>query len=454
LSRRAETLAGNSSQSETASAGGGCERLIAWLLLAGAALVPVMVITTADDIFRLPKELVLRTVAILGAALAVNCLLLRRIRLGADERRRLALPAGLAAAGLLWAGIAAIFSSNRALSVDGLVYLSTLLVVVLLSAYTFRRGVPPFAVAAAVFLPALVNGTIALLQASGVWNPWVFGDRYGRSTYNALLGNVNDVGAYLVPPIVFAFVLATVLRRLRWLYAAIGAVLLLGLMVTLTLTSIIATGAALAALGVVLARRTGLRARWVAIVAGVLLVLAIAPFTYAPLEKRLVRIARSAASGEIGKSVSGRFVPFAAAWEMFRSDPFTGVGPGCFKFNYLQYRLHLDYHYPRLLAASGPMRTNFGETHNDHLQVLAESGIPGFLILLAGLVYVARISLRRKKEEPEDRTRIAATLALPLVVGLAANMLAGFPLQLAAPAYTYAILGGACIAWRGSDDPA
>jgi O-antigen ligase len=100
------------------------------------------------------------------------------------------------------------------------------------------------------------------------------------------------------------------------------------------------------------------------------------------------------------------------------------------------------------------MRVNFGETHNDHLQVLAESGLPGYLILLAGLVYVARISFRRKREETDLRGRIASTLALPLVCGLAANMLAGFPLQLAAPAYTYAILGAACIAWRVDDDPA
>jgi O-antigen ligase len=453
LSRRAETLAANSSQSEKASAGS-CERFLAWCLLAGAVIVPVTVVTSADDLFRLPKELVLRTVAIIAAAVAANCLLLRRIRLGAEERRRLAIPAGIMAAGFLWTVIAAVFSTNRPLSLDGLVYLSTLLVIVLLSAHVFRNHVSPVTVAAAVFLPALVNSVIALLQASGVWNPWVFADRTGRSTYNALLGNVNDVGAFLVPSIVLAFVLATVMRRLRWLYATIGAVLSVALLATLTLTSIVATAVALAALGAVLSFRTGLRARWVAIVAGVLIVLAVTPFTYEPLEKRLTRVVRSAASGEVGRAVSGRLIPFAAAWEMFRSDPLTGVGPGCFKFNYLQYRLDVDYRYPRVLAASGPVRTNFGETHNDHLQVLAESGLPGYLILLAGLVYVARISLRRKGEEPDVRARIAATLALPLVCGLAANMLAGFPLQIAAPAYTYAILGGACLAWKGSDDPA
>lgn len=416
--------------------------------------MPVLVVPPADDIFRLPKELMLRTVAIVAAALAVNGLLLRRLTIGAEERRRLKIPAGIAAAGLLWTAIAALFSTNHTLSLQGLLYLTTLLLVLLLGAWTFRDHVPPLAVAAAVFLPALVNAGIVLMQASGIWNPWVFNDRPRRSTYNALLGNVNDVGAYLVPAIVLAFALATVTRRRRWLYVVIGVVLSMGLLVTLTLTSIIATAVALAALGAVLAFRTGLRARWVAIVAGVMLVLAVAPFTYPPLQKRLTRIARDTISGEVGAAVSGRLIPFAAAWEMFRGDPLTGVGPGAFKFNYMQYRTDLDYRYPRLLAASPPVRSNFGETHNDHLQVLAESGLPGYAILLAGLMYVARISLRRKGEEPGDGAWIAATLALPLVCALAANMLAGFPLQIAAPAYTYAVLGGACIAWKGGDDPA
>jgi len=192
----------------------------------------------------------------------------------------------------------------------------------------------------------------------------------------------------------------------------------------------------------------------VAIVAAGLIVLTVAPFTYGPLQRRLTRIIRAATRGEVGQAVSGRLLPFAAAWDMFLDHPLTGVGPGAFKFNYMQYRVELDSRYPRLLAASPPTRSNFGETHNDHLQVLAESGVPGFLILLAGLVYVARIGLRPKASEPRGRTRIAATLALPLVCGLAVNMLAGFPLQLAAPAYTYAILGGACIAWKDDDDPA
>ena len=455
MSRRAETLAGNSSHSSktpTAQASR-CARRIAWILLVGAALVPVLVIPSGADIFRLPKELVLRTAAIVAAALAAHCLLLRHINLDDRERRQLKVPAAIATAALVWTAIAAAFSTNRTLSLDGTFYLFTLLVIVVLSAYAFRF-VPPAAVVAAVFLPALVNGVIVLLQASHVWNPWVFEDRTGRSTYNALLGNTNDVGAYLVPPLVLAIVLAIVTRRRRWLYVVIGILLSCSLLATLTLTSIAAVGAALFALAALLAFRTGLRSRWVAIVAAVLIVLTAAPFTYGPLQRRLKRIVRKVNSGEVGVAVSGRLVPFAAAWDMFLDDPLTGVGPGAFKFNYMQYRTDLDSRYPRLLAASPPTLSNFGETHNDHLQVLAESGVPGFLLLVAGLLYVARIGLRPREREPGERTRIAATLALPLVCGLAVNMLAGFPLQLAAPAYTYAILGGACIAWKDDDDPA
>lgn len=416
-----------------------CERWIAWLLLIGAAILPLFVVTAGADMFRLPKELLLRTIAIAATALAINCLLLRRLRFDA----RLKVPATIAAVAIVWTGIATLFSSNRVLSLDGMFYMVALLAIVLLAAHTFRT-IAPLVLAIAVLLPATINAVIVLLQASGIWNPWIF-DRAGRSTFNALLGNVNDVGAYLVPGIVCAFVMATVVRRLRWLWIASGAILVCALMITMTLTSIIAAAAALVALGVVLAFHAAARSRWIAILAGVLIVLLIAPLAYRPLRERIARITQAVGAGEFGDVVSGRLVPFAAAWEMFRENPLLGVGPGCFRFNYMPYRVQLDEKHPRLLAVSPPGKANFGQVHNDHLQVLAETGLPGYLILLAGFFSVARISLRR-------RDGIAATMALPLVCGLAVNMFAGFPLQLAAPAFTYAILGGACLAWEGGDD--
>jgi len=333
-----------------------------------------------------------------------------------------------------------------------MLYLTALLVIVLAAALTLRR-VTPFAVAVAVLLPAAINGAVVLLQASGIWNPWTF-ERSGRSTLNGFLGNVNDVGAFVVPAIIFAFVFATVTRRLRWLWIAIGAIVSCALLMTATLTSIVATAAALMVLGAMFVFHARGRSRWVALITGALIVLMVGAFAYRLLRPRLTRIAHAAASGEIGDAVSGRLIPFAAAWEMFRAEPLTGVGPGCFKFNYMQVRIDLEEKYPRLFVVATPGHANFGETHNDHLQVLAEVGAPGYLILLGGLIYVARISLQRKQDHSDLRERLAATLALPLVCGLAVNMLAGFPLQLAAPAFTYAILGGACLAWKGDDDSA
>jgi hypothetical protein len=455
-SRRASRAGSNArplhSRQETNVASTRYERWIAWIVLAGAAILPVLVVPAGIDMFRLPKELLLRAVAIVAAAFAVNGLLLGRMRLDARQRRRLAIPAGIAGAAVLWTAIAAAFSSNRLLSVDGMLYVVALLAIVLIAAHTLRT-VTPVVLAGAVLLPAAVNGVIVLLQASGIWNPWTF-ERTGRSTFNALLGNVNDVGAFLVPGIVLACVMAMATRPLRWLWIAVGAILACALVLTVTLTSIIATVVALTALGAVLAFHTAEKSRWMAILAGVLIVALAASFAYRPLRQRITRITQAAASGEIGDAVSGRLVPFAAAWEMFRTHPFLGVGPGCFRFNYMQYRIALDETHPRLLSVSPAGRANFGQVHNDHLQVLAETGVPGYLILLAGLWSVARISFRRTAGEGDLRARIAATLAFPLVCGLAVNMLGGFPLQLAAPAFTYAILGGACLAWEGDDDPA
>ena len=40
---------------------------------------------------------------------------------------------------------------------------------------------------------------------------------------------------------------------------------------------------------------------------------------------------------------------------------------------------------------------NFGETHNDHLQVAAETGLPGY-VLLAGAMALLAIPARRRRD--------------------------------------------------------
>ena len=98
---------------------------------------------------------------------------------------------------------------------------------------------------------------------------------------------------------------------------------------------------------------------------------------------------------------------------------------------------------------------NFAETHNDHLQVLAETGLPGYALLLAGVLLLAFPGSRRHKRNAKGGTRVEQTLArnlrLPLATAFVVLALGQFPLQLAAPRFEFLMLAGLCIAWDKDD---
>ena len=69
-----------------------------------------------------------------------------------------------------------------------------------------------------------------------------------------------------------------------------------------------------------------------------------------------------------------RLLPFLTAADMTRDHPLLGVGPGCFKYHYMAYRVAQRDRHPGAWTEGYPM--NWGEAHNDHLQVAAETGLP------------------------------------------------------------------------------
>lgn len=95
---------------------------------------------------------------------------------------------------------------------------------------------------------------------------------------------------------------------------------------------------------------------------------------------------------------------------------------------------------PSIIATDSPTGTIFAQTHNDHLQLLAETGLPGYLFVIAGMGLLAVRIHRRSRG-------IVRVLTVPLTILIMVTILAGFPLQLAAPVWTYIVLGGGCLAW-------
>lgn len=396
-----------------------------------------------EDHFRLPKELVMIATAIVTAAMTAAGLLLGKIELTSELRERLKIPAVLCAAGFAWTLLAAIASTNRALSIDALIWVAAFGALFLIGCTTFRV-VPMHWITIALFAPALINAVLVIVQATGLWNPWVFEPNADpRAMRNALLGNPNYVGAYLAAPLLFAATEAIHgRRRLRLLYGVTALLLAAGVLVTLTLSALGSLAVAFAVLGIRWHRRRG-----IAVVVATMIVLVVASFAYAPMRTRISIIANLIEEGQWGRIVSGRIFPSYTALQMFEDHPLLGVGPGAFKFNYMPYAIETADRNPRLAEMSGTQTVNFGEVHNDHLQVLAETGLPGYLIVLALILSIARGS-RGPKPEDDDRARLAHGLALPFVVLLMVVMLAQFVLQLAATAVAFAVIAAVCIAWR------
>ncbi|HET7435896.1 MAG TPA: O-antigen ligase family protein [Thermoanaerobaculia bacterium] len=421
------------------------QRVLSALLLAGAAIVPIFISPGADDLFRLPKQLVLYAVTIVAATLFLTGWLLGKLPLDDDARRRLRTPAIIAAAGVAWAILTTLTSTNRAVSVDALVWGTALTALLVVSIYALR-GVRIEFVAAAVFIPALINAIVLTLQSFHIWNPWVFDEKTtAREMRNALLGNPDDLGVYLAVPALFALVLAARAPRFRALYAAVAATLFAGLLMTQTVTAIGAYTIAATIIAIFWHRRLGIAAA-----VAVPLVIVIAILTFRPTHERFSQVLAAAGAGQWNNVVSGRVVPFAVAWQMFADHPIAGVGPGAYKYHYMDYRLELGERHPRItgMALTNPM--NFAEAHNDHLQLLAEMGVPGYAAVIAAIVLVGAITFRRRRAaNAEDR--IARLFALPFAVAVFIMMIAQFPLQLGAPAYTYAFLAAACLAWRELD---
>jgi len=144
--------------------------------------------------------------------------------------------------------------------------------------------------------------------------------------------------------------------------------------------------------------------------------------------------------------LSERFPAFLSAIEMSQDHPVTGVGPGAFKWNYLKYRVRIAEKYPEQWTKGSPLM--FRETHNDHLQILCETGLPGYALFIVATGVLA-VGVRGSQPSsapahghsvvaPSTNTDInqfeafVGRLRLPLAVALVVLMLVQFPLQIAA----------------------
>jgi O-antigen ligase len=437
--KRSETLA--------APAAGTVRGASWWLtriVVAGTLLVP-LAMSHGADAFRFPKELALRLeiiviVVALAVAWAFRRLDLPRLDTGAWWLR-------LTAVICAWTIVCALLSTNRLVSVTPTVRVLEFALLLLVTVAVLRGQ--PVWLAGVILLPAIVNAVVYVLQLLGRWTLFTAAETVDPHLgHTALIGNPNDVGSYFVVPALVATALALSQRRGRAAWAVAAA----GLVATTFVTH---TVAAIGALAVALAVMFALRLRsWPKTVVALLALALLAGgafATYRPLRERAVAMRDALARRDYETFSAARVIPFLEAVEMIRDRPLVGVGPGCFAYNFFDYKLRLQERHRWIFRnASG---FNFGEVHNDHLQVASETGLPGYALFLTAIAMIALASRSRPDLPPADdaesaRRDFVRLLALPVAVSLFVLALAQFPLELVAPTHVYLWAAAMVIAWR------
>jgi O-antigen ligase len=417
----------------------------------GLIFTILLVLPGGRDMFRAPKDAAFRAVGILLMGIAAYGFLVGDVRSKLNWRD----PATVISAAILfWVTIATVGSTNFIYSVETLVTVICGIAffgVVVSTARFHRIGAIAF-----IALPALINVGLVLLQESKIWNPFrlhsiIFTNPHLATT--GLLGNPNDVGMLLAISTLAAVAAAVVMygqERLVWSVVAAG--LFLGLLVSQTMTALVALCAALATM---YARKSPRRAAIMAV--PVLIAVTLAVLAYQPMRYRVGAMIYRAKQGNYDLLLTRRLGAFLAASEMTSEHPVKGVGPGTFGWHYFDYKLRVDQEYPGMVFKPKFARDwtyNFAEVHNDHLEILAETGIPGYLLFLAALFILAAGSFVKRDLTSHTFTRrrklrydFGRVISLPLAVLIFLLSLGQFPLQLAATTMAILFLGAIAYSW-------
>jgi O-antigen ligase len=409
---------------------------LAGLAVASILFVPLAVTPDAIDRFRVLKESLARATGILGALGVVVA-----VALGGTDRLRELLQrravTAIAAAATAWVILTTVLSTHRAYSADSLVTFLSSLFLFLAVWYASRRI--GLVIVDLLVVAVVVNAGLATLQAYGHWRPFRLSpeDPPHLGT-TGLIDNPNVLGSYLALVAVILTVAAISVRGVRrWVYGPGAVAAVGGVLVSETRTALIAL-----ATGIVLVAIGGTIRRAAVAVVGIALLFGLAVAMKIPVMTRLLEVPRIAQEQGLEIATSGRVAPVLAGLEMLRDRPLTGVGPGAFKARYMEYKLAVFDRYPQLIK--GTWGTMFGETHNDHVQILAETGVVGYALFLAAVVVLVRAV---PKEASDERGRFVLRLALPLAGAVLVLALAQFPFYVPVTRHLLAVMAGLIVGW-------
>ncbi|MGK2855605.1 MAG: O-antigen ligase family protein [Thermoanaerobaculia bacterium] len=415
----------------------------------GVFLSLVVISPAGRETFRIPKDLLLRAegvllLAVAAVGLAAGALSLRRVPWKSPAVVLSALAVG-------WATATALASTNQPLSAFSLLAIIPA-TVIFLATFLVARGRGLELLTPLMWAGAL-NCILYLSQLLGIFNPIQFTAAFrGHNAATGFLGNANDVGSALLPIAIAAVAkaFADSEHKLRnWLVAGL---LTLTVFVSVSIAAIGALVVALVAMTLLLDWR-----KTVVVLLALAIVGTIAAASYKPFRFRVDDIVKATREGSFDRLLSGRLASFSSAINMLRDHPLTGTGPGTFGWNYMPYKIEVTDANPEPFRRTAAASFNFDEVHNDHLEILAETGVPGYAVFLAALAWLALGSVRRRSGDDAAEhgpTETWARLAsLPLASGLAVLALAQYPLQLASATSVTLFVAALAVAWRPSSEP-
>ncbi|HET8797148.1 MAG TPA: O-antigen ligase family protein, partial [Thermoanaerobaculia bacterium] len=347
----------------------------AGLVTLGVLVVPLICAPELMDRFRTIKESAARAEAILGLFLVVTAVVLGGTgRLRAMLRERAVV--SIAVAGAAWGAITTVASTHRALSIESLVTILTSVALFFVVWYAAPRT--GFVVVDLLVPGAIVNSVLSALQRAEIYNPFQVATHVSpHLAATALLGNPNIVGSYLALVAVILAAAAVCTRGWRRLWYVIGALFGIGgVFVSDTETALVTLLAGLGALAVGRSMR-----RAVAILAGMAILVAAAAALRVPVVTEFLALPQRIRTEGLEVALSGRVAPALVALEMTRERPLLGFGPGTYGAEFMPRRIRLAEESEGRIARG--LATNFAEVHNDHLQLLAEGGVPAWLLFLA-----------------------------------------------------------------------
>ncbi len=410
------------------------------LVLVGAFAIPLVFLRDPSVMFALPKTVLFRAEAILLVSVTLAAVLLGAPIPRPNWRDPWLLMPLATLAGLL---VLTMSSTKPALSLGTVGTAAGTVVVFLATVAAARRF--GWLLVAVPLTAAVVNALLVIAEETNLWMP--FGVASGVERHlqcNALVGNPNEIGGYLGAAALacLAAIAAGDGEQRSWRRGAAAVVLVVGLVACQTLTAIVAYGASVFSMIGMSSWRKAIRAAAVATLIAVIIVALVAP-----LRERAVNMTHWVRAGEYNIIFTERFTPFVAAWWMFLDHPLTGVGPGAFAWQYYDYKLRAEQRYPALRRVYN-RGVNFGEVHNDHLQVLAEEGIFGYCAFLGLIGALAWISLGESPGPMNPRQRFARRLALPLAVFWVVLSIAQFPLETTVVRMLLVHFAALCVGWR------